>query len=97
MKNQKKINCYKQLKKDLCNKNNYVIKSKNRLIDFIIFDIKQDIQLYKLVFFEDKENVNIWINKLKEIYIFAWYKANYNLVFLDKNLSEIRREKIILN
>ena len=76
---------------------NLVIGSKNKLIDLIVFDVNSDIQLYKIVTHENKNNVNIWIEKMKLRHFWLWYKAEYNFVFLDENFKEIKREKIKLN
>ena len=88
---------YKNFKKSLQNQYSWVIGSKNRTIDILVFDIRKDVQLFKIISPSENDNVKIWVEKLKSIYVLSWYKASYTLVYVDENFIEQKRETFILN
>lgn len=95
--NQSHKDFYHNLKKSLQNGSNHVLGTNNRNIDFVVINMKQDIQLFKIVTPENKDCVDFWIKDLKGWYKLAWYRANYNLIFIDEVGVEIKRDKISLN
>lgn len=93
----KQIEFYHNLKKSLELPGCFVIGSKNRSIDFVVFNIKQDIQLYKIVPPWSKKSSEIWLSSLKKWYSLAWYKATYTMVFVNEDFQEIKRRTFDLN
>jgi len=88
---------YQNLKKSLQNNYAWVVGSTNRTIDIIVLDVRRDVQLFKIVTPHEKDNVSIWIQKLKKIYALGWYKAKYVVVYVDDNFIEQKRETFSLN
>ncbi len=87
---------YQQLKKSLQNDSSWVFGSKNRTTDFVVLNIKKDVELYKIVSPQDLHNVDIWIKNLKKIYTLSWYQANYILVYVNSDYEEIKRDIFLL-
>lgn len=88
---------YQNLKKSLQNGLTWVTGSTAATTDLVVLDVRKNIQLFKIVLPSEKENVQIWIQKLKKIYTLAWYKADYVLVYVDENFIEQKREVFSLN
>lgn len=88
---------YQNLKKSLQNSFTWVTGSTAATTDLVVLDVRKNIQLFKIVLPSEKENVQIWIQKLKKIYTLAWYKADYVLVYVDENFNEQKREVFSLN
>lgn len=92
----KQIEFYHKTKKSLENLG-FVLTSRNNLIDFMILNVKRDIQLFKLCPIWDEYKVEIWIEQLKKWHKLAWYKATYTIVFFDEDFIEIKRKFFNLN
>lgn len=88
---------YQKLKKSLQNGGDYVLKSSAATTDLVVLNMKKDVVLYKIVTPDEKENVELWKSKIKDIYVLAWWKATYILIYLDENFIEVKREEISLN
>lgn len=83
---------YQKTKKSLQNESNWVFGSKNRTTDFVVLDVKKDVELYKIVPPNDIHNVDTWVKKLQKIYVLSWYKADYILIYVDEDFNEVERE-----
>lgn len=83
---------YQNLKKSLQKKNNWLFGSKNRTTDLVVLDVTKDVELFKIVTPDDVENVKVWVEKLKKIYVLAWYRASYTLVYVDDDFNELERK-----
>mgnify|MGYP000442242030 CR=1 FL=1 len=94
---EEQINFYQSLKRDLMkDKTNFVFGSRNNTTDFVVLNPSQNVELYKIVPYSEKEKVSTWISKLKKVYALAWYKAEYNLIYLDEDFKELKRKKLKL-
>ena len=94
---EEQINFYQNLKQELMQQHhNFVFGSRNNTTDFVVLNPNQNVQLYKIVSYSEKSKVNVWISKLKKVYALAWYKAEYNLIYLNEDFQEQKRIKIPL-
>lgn len=87
---------YQKFKKSLQIKGNWITQSSAATTDIVVLNLEKDVQLYKIVYPEDVDKVSIWIKKIKETYVLAWWRAIYILIYVDENFNEIKREKIPL-
>lgn len=87
---------YQNLKKSLQNGGDYVLKSSAATTDLVVLNMKKDVVLYKIVTPDERKNVELWKSKIKDIYVLAWWRATYVLIYLDENFNEIKREEISL-
>lgn len=87
---------YKNIKKSLENEG-FVLTSRNALIDFMVLNVKKDIEIYKISPIWDEYRTELYTSKLKKWYKYAWYKANYTIIYFDKNYIEVKRETFPLN
>lgn len=87
---------YQKFKKSLQISGNWVTQSSAATTDLVVLNLEKDVQLYKIVYPQDVDKVSIWIDKIKETYVLAWWRAVYILVYVDEDFNEVKREKIPL-